>query len=349
MGGSSPAQTTQTTQVKLPDWVNKASEGNYQLAQQIAAKPLEQYAGDTVADWTPDSKAAFDMLRGSVGMGASAYDEAAGLASKSAGGILSLDRDKYMNPYIDNVETKALSALDDSRVKSLMSNADKAAAAKAFGGSRSGVVDAVTNSETAKSAGLLSAQLRADAYDKATGAMQGDLDNFSRGATQVAATADGRQNQMLKDFTALLGSGQAQQGQNQAEIDADVAKFMEARDYDLQGLNLLLASLGMSPYGNTTSSTGTKESGSSGMNVGSIISGGLGLIGSLGMSDKTTKTDIEKVGKDPETGLMMYAYRYKSDPKTYPKVVGPMAQDIEKSVPHMVRKIGGKIAVKGLR
>ena len=344
MGGSSPAQTTSTTQVQLPKWVNEASKNNYQIAQGIAAKPLEQYAGDTVADWTPDSKAAFDMLRGSVGMGASAYDEAAGLATKGAGGILSLDRDKYMNPYIDNVESKALAALDDSRVQSLMGNADKAVAAKAFGGSRSGVVDAVTNSEAAKASGLLSAQLRSNGYDKATSAMQSDLSGFSRGASDVAAVADGRQNQMIKDFTALLGSGQAQQGQNQAEIDADIAKFTEARDYDLQGLNLLLASLGMSPYGNTTTSTGTSQGGSDGMNVGSIISGGLGLIGSL--SDKSMKTDIEKLGKDPETGLMMHAYRYKGDPKSYPKVVGPMAQDIKKVAPNAVRKVGGKMVVR---
>ena len=36
----------------------------------------------------------------------------------------------------------------------------------------------------------------------------------------------------------------------------------------------------------------------------------------------------------------MYAYRYKGDPKSYPKVVGPMAQDIEKHHPSAVKKIG---------
>jgi len=60
------------------------------------------------------------------------------------------------------------------------------------------------------------------------------------------------------------------------------------------------------------------------------------------LSDRTMKTDIEELGTDPQTGLDMYAYRYKDDPKSYPKVVGPMAQDIEKSNPGMVRKIGGK-------
>lgn len=59
-------------------------------------------------------------------------------------------------------------------------------------------------------------------------------------------------------------------------------------------------------------------------------------------SDEDEKTDITKLGKDPKTGLMLYAYRYKGDPKTYPKVVGPMAQDIEKDDPDAVREVGGK-------
>jgi hypothetical protein len=57
------------------------------------------------------------------------------------------------------------------------------------------------------------------------------------------------------------------------------------------------------------------------------------------------KTDIEKVGRDKETGLNMYAYRYKGDPKTYPKVVGPMAQDVEKKYPEQVREVAGRKAV----
>ena len=78
---------------------------------------------------------------------------------------------------------------------------------------------------------------------------------------------------------------------------------------------------------------------------------GLGAASSLAsiigfLSDKRMKTDIEKIGKDEETGLDMYSYRYKGDPKTYPKVVGPMAQDIKKKYPDAVEEKGGKLAVK---
>ena len=41
----------------------------------------------------------------------------------------------------------------------------------------------------------------------------------------------------------------------------------------------------------------------------------------------------------------MHAFRYKGDPKSYPKVVGPMAQEVEKKFPGMVKRQGGKLTV----
>lgn len=77
---------------------------------------------------------------------------------------------------------------------------------------------------------------------------------------------------------------------------------------------------------------------------------GLGgqLIGGLGglISDERDKTDIMPLGKDAATGLDMAAYRYKDDPKSYPKVVGPMAQDVEKQYPGSTTKVGGHMVIK---
>jgi hypothetical protein len=64
-----------------------------------------------------------------------------------------------------------------------------------------------------------------------------------------------------------------------------------------------------------------------------------GLLGLL--SDPKDKTDVEPLGKDEDSGLPLYAYRYKGDPKSYPKVVGPMADDIEGLEPHAIRHVGG--------
>ena len=66
------------------------------------------------------------------------------------------------------------------------------------------------------------------------------------------------------------------------------------------------------------------------------------------MSDERMKTDKTKLGKDPKTGLDMYAFRYKDDPKNYPKVVGPMAQDVEKQYPDSVKTLAGTKVIKDM-
>ena len=72
----------------------------------------------------------------------------------------------------------------------------------------------------------------------------------------------------------------------------------------------------------------------------------LGGLGGFAASDRRLKTDIKKLGKEPQTELPLYAYRYKGDPKTYPKVVGPMAQDVQKIAPEAVSSdVGGHLVI----
>lgn len=81
-----------------------------------------------------------------------------------------------------------------------------------------------------------------------------------------------------------------------------------------------------------------------------------GFGGMGGFSDKREKTNIQKLGKDPDTGLDLYAYDYKADVEASRKNktpmpmkrVGPMAQDIEKMHPGATKKVGGKMVVMNL-
>ena len=100
----------------------------------------------------------------------------------------------------------------------------------------------------------------------------------------------------------------------------------------MQGLGGLmgLGSMFAAPSGGVSAASG----------LGSALMSGLSLL-----SDKDMKTDIKKLGKDDETGLDIYSYRYKGDPKTYPKVVGPMAQDIEKNYPGATKRRGDRLTV----
>jgi len=342
MGKGAPSTTTQTTKVELPKWVNEASQSNYQMAQEIAAKPFEQYQGNTVAGPGALTLDAYKLLGDNAGKSLGLYDEAAGLASSAGKGILGMDRAAYTSPYTNDVVNAAMSDLDDQRIKALMGNSDAAIAAGAFGGSRHGVVEAVTNSESAKAAGTLSANLRDQAFNTATGLMQGDVASKLAASGALGATAQGRDQSVLSNFGGLMTAGANQQGQEQKVIDANVGKFNEARGADTEKLNLLLSSLGMSPYGKSETAKSTTP------NAGTDwATTGLGALTALGsfFSDENAKTDIKKLGKDPVSGIDLYAYRYKGDPKSYPKVVGPMAQDIEKLDPSAVRRINGHLTV----
>lgn len=83
---------------------------------------------------------------------------------------------------------------------------------------------------------------------------------------------------------------------------------------------------------------------SSNQMLGGLFGLGGQLIGAI--SDKEEKTDIRPLGKDNDTGLPMYAFRYKGDPKSYPKVVGPMAQDVERQSPGSTVKVGKSLAIR---
>ncbi len=343
-----PTHTTQTTKVELPEWVDRASQENYQFAKQIADKPYEEYSGQTVAGPSQTTLDAYDLFKSKLGTGSAQIGEANELFSKAGQGILGMDRNAYMNPYIDNVETKALDALNKTRVQSLMSNSDAARKAGAFGGDRHGVVDAVTNAETAEKAGLLSANLRKDAFDAASGLMSQDIQNMLSGGQGLLSGGAAAQEQVGKDFAGLLGIGQQEQQQTQSELDDAYARWREMQDEDVNDLNIRLSALGMSPYGKTETTDKVTTGGSSGgTDWASAGLGALSLMFGL-FSDEREKTDIKKLGKDEATGLDLYAYRYKGDPKSYPKVVGPMAQDVEKAFPGMVREVGGKKIIGAL-
>ena len=204
-------------------------------------------------------------------------------------------------------------------------------------GSQQGILEGVAASEQAMNQANLSAQLRNQGYQQA---VQNTL------AGQQAA---------LGSAQAGYSAGALGQQQNQAMLAADEARYNAMRGFPLEQLDIIGSALGQTPYGQTSTQRqpltsnplmgamgGAMGFASAGLNP--FLGGGLGLL--AGFSDRSMKTDIKKVGKDKETGLNMYSYRYKGDPKSYPKVVGPMADEIQKKYPDKVKRIGGKLAVE---
>jgi len=342
MGG--PSQSTQQQQVskvELPAWVDEAAQANYKQAVDVAGRPLQQYGGERVAGPSDMTTQGYGMLKSGAGATAPMYDDAASMFKSSAG---DLDIQKYLNPYTDEVVDRTTQNASTALTQQMAGNAAAAEKAKSFGGSRFGVQQGVTQAQGVKNIGDLTAELRKAGFDTAAGIAQNQQAGQRAAATGLLSTAAGKGSQNIADASTLLSAGQQDTAARQKMIDAEMSKFQEAWQYPVEQLNLKLAALGMTPYGKTQTTSGNTET-STGTDWATVGLGALkalpgaagGLTSLLALSDKNTKTDITKL---TDGDIPMYSYRYKNDPKTYPKIVGPMAQDIEKKYPKAIKKVG---------
>lgn len=365
-GGGGKSQTESSgsshgvTQVILPPWVDKAGQENVAEAGRIAALPYQGYDDTLIPEFSQMTTDTLQYMLSNAGTYQDMYDEAgnATRALQARGDVQAGDLKKYMNPYTDEVERRAIANAERSGEMGRGRLRGEATAAKAFGGSRQAIQEAVQAAETTRGIGDLSAGLREKAYDAGVKAQQADwgrqFKNVEQGAAlskQQAELAKAAQAGLTTDYFQLLSGGKMFDDQQREKLEEKYRKFAEKRDYPKEGLALRLSALGMTPYGRTEISDKTENSvsrtkQSSGFDFGSALGGGLGLLQLMGASDRDLKTNIEKLGTDKALDLPIYAYDYKADVRgkktAGPKRVGYMAQDVEKKYPRAVSRIGGK-------
>lgn len=291
MGGSSqPATTTQVTKTELPAWLEGTTKENIAIADQISKRPYQAYGGQMTAGYTPEQIAAMDYAQQGVGMTTPLYQSAALAANNAANftpssvssqsvspGSIGYERvgtgqvgfervnapsfltgnvDAYMNPFINSVESAALSRLEGATKQAVNRLGDQARQARAFGGSRQGIAEGVTLGEAARSAGELSANLRSQGFNTASALMQADQQRAMQAAlaNQAAGMQTGQYNNeaalraALANQQAGLTSGQinldanmrAQQANQQASLQAQLAN----QAAELQGAQLGLSASG---------------------------------------------------------------------------------------------------------
>lgn len=308
MGGSSqPATTTQVTKTELPAWLEGTTKENIAIADQISKRPYQAYGGQLTAGYTPEQQAAMDYAQQGVGMTTPLYQTAAIAANQAAGynpmqvqsqNFLQGDIGGYMNPFTQQVENAALQRLEGATKMGLNRIGDQARSAGAFGGSRQGIAEGTAIGEAARSAGELSANLRSQAFNTGAALMQTDqgralqaqLANQAAGlqgqqlglsaAGQLQSIAGNAQQARQMDAATLESIGAAKQSQQQALLDEAYNRWLEARNYPIEMLNLRLGATTATPYGSTQTMTGTRTGGGSGNNFLS----GLGTAASVGAS-----------------------------------------------------------------
>jgi hypothetical protein len=164
----------------------------------------------------------------------------------------------YMNPYTSAVRTNALADLESARRAAIQQTGERATAARAFGGSRQGVAEALTNQGFAKQAATLGTTLNEQAFNQAMAMQQADIGRRSAadianqqaglqgaqlrlgGASQLGNLAAQQQALRLGGAQAVMGAGGARQALDQQQMDA-------IRNIGLQRLGVVQSSLGAQP------------------------------------------------------------------------------------------------------
>jgi hypothetical protein len=261
--------TTSTS--SIDPQIKEAFLANFQQAQGVAgALPVQQFAG-----YNPMYQAGEEALVNTAlaGPGITGTDLAAQMAAY--GGVyqpaqitaqqtnLGLGQGpgtigSYMNPYSELVRKNALADLESSRQTAIQQMGERANAAKAFGGSRQGVAESLTNLGFAKQAGTLGTQLNEQAFNQAMAAQQADIGRMSAadianqqaglqgaqlrlgGASQLGNLAAQQQALRLGGAQAVMGAGGARQALDQQQMDA-------IRNIGLQRLGVVQSSLGAQP------------------------------------------------------------------------------------------------------
>ena len=204
----------------------------------------------------------------------------------------------YMNPYTSQVRANALGDLESSRQMAIQQMGERANAARAFGGSRQGVAESLTNAGFAKQAGALGTQLNEQAFNNAMALQQADiarqqqadLANQAAGlqgaqlrtgaAGQLGNLAAQQQALRLGGAQAVMGAGGARQALDQQQMDA-------IRNIGLQRLGIVQSSLGATPanLGMQATTPYTQNVGAGALGgalAGSQLAGALGVTGGTG-------------------------------------------------------------------
>ncbi len=371
MGGGTTQQSGTSTSInQIPQWMSDAGQKNYAYAEQVANQPLQQYQGQMVADTSPQTQQSWNTAASSGSIGQDQYGGATAgflgaLGQKpqnvTAGQLASTNLDPYMNPYTKSVIDTTMPIYQQQLGLQQNQQQNAANAANAFGGSRQGVQQGVTQAQGAQGMANMAAGLNAANFTQAQQGAMGDIgnrlkaDQGNQAAAQAKIASDIQASQGLGNLGDSMnkanlanfgmqqsaGAGQSMEAQNQ--INAQMAKFNQAFNYPQQQLGTLLSALGMTPHDTSTSGQTTQQT-TTPTDWASIMRGGADLAGAFMKSDKTLKKDIEPTGESV-AGVPSYTYRFKgADPST-PKIMGPMAQDVQKVAPGAVKRIGGKLAV----
>lgn len=144
---------------------NQMSERVWQEANRLGMDP-RQY----IAQLSPQQKQAMGLVGNSLGFGQADNDALRGtIGGADYGDFGASDIKEFMDPYTNSVIKNTNADIDRQRQIALVGGEGSANAAGAFGGSRHGVADALTNEAALRTTASTDANLRSTGFQTAAG------------------------------------------------------------------------------------------------------------------------------------------------------------------------------------
>jgi len=278
-----PDYSEVVTDTQLPGWVSEGGKRLFEEASSLARSPYPMYTDARIASYdgsklTPDEQRAQEMLRegaedykqyldasydmaGQLGQG---YDPTS--REDLIGGEFSIEQ---AQPFLDIYQSAQDASIEEIQRQTARQNAqNRATAARsgAFGGSRLGIQEALTQSEGARGAADLRAQAAAQGLQFAGQRFDADrearfaAEDRARSGFETEEASRLRATEALQGFaplsqalrdqaaTGLFTSGQAQRELDQRALDMAYADYVEQREYPYEQINYALGVLQGTPY-----------------------------------------------------------------------------------------------------
>jgi len=251
-----------TTEATVPEYQQQQQRSLFGLAQAVASQPFVPFTGARVAGFNPDQLRQFEATRGLFETGMQ-YNPLAGISRLSAQttpSLLETDLSAYQSPFTQQVIDTSLSDLDRARQMAVGIDQDRAISAGAFGGSRSGVLEAETNRAFAEQAARTAANLREQGFRQALGAAESDLSRSMADRRFQAGLLGNIQAEQARRLGLLSGIGAQQQALQQRALDVPFQEFQRALAFGPQQIGLLSGAIAPTTAGQTTQrETGTGD------------------------------------------------------------------------------------------
>ena len=257
-------QVVQTTEIakEVAPFIKDILGKGQALYKQRMDEGYVPYAGQTLAEMSPDQLAAEEGLRGLVGSQTADFAEARGLTRGQTDAPTLENLQPFMNPYQQAVTDIAKrQATEQFQQTTLPTLRKRAVDAGSFGGSRAAMLESQAQDNQAR--------LLADLQSK------GDLAGFQNAQT---AFADQKERERLaaqgltslsgledaatrKELSGIQAVGVTQQKREQQLLDESYKKFLDERRFPEQQLGQYQAfTAGASPFLGKTSTTMADQS-----------------------------------------------------------------------------------------